>query len=57
MINKELIEDVVKIAQYKLWDNEAGNKKAQEIIDEIHSGKYGSKIGIWPQVYEELEKI
>ena len=45
----DFVQDVRDIAVYLNWDNEPGKKLAQEIIDEIHKGKYGSKEGIWPQ--------
>jgi len=52
-----LIEDVVQIAKYLLWDSEIGKEKAWEIIKDIHNCKYGSKEGIWPQIEDAIKKI
>lgn len=43
------IDDIVEIAKYLNWHSEIGDKKAQEIINEIHEKKYGSTAGVWPQ--------
>lgn len=52
-----LLEDVVQIAKYFAWQDEVGDKRAVDIICEIHNGKYGSQEGIWPQVDKALFKL
>ena len=53
----EFIRDVRNIAVYLNWRNELGNRLAQEIIDKIHAGTYGSKSGIWPQFDKLIERL
>lgn len=48
--------DVFEIAKYLAWDSDIGRSKAQEIMDSIHKGKYGSKSGIWVQYKDFLER-
>ena len=52
-----LIEDVIQITKYLLWDTDIGNTKAQNVINDIHAGKYGSREGIWPQVEKAINII
>jgi hypothetical protein len=52
-----LLEDVVQIAKYFAWQSDVGDKKAMDIIFEIHNGKYGSCEGIWPQVAKAVAKL
>jgi len=53
----KMLRDAVKYGNYKLWDCEVGNKKAQDIIDEFHSGKYDRRDGFWVQINWAIEKI
>lgn len=49
--------DVFEIAKYLAWNSEIGRAHAQEIIDAVHNGKYGSKnVGIWVQYENMLER-
>ena len=52
-----MIRDAVEYAKLKAWDSEIGDKKAQEIADEFHSGKYKRKDGMWVQVNWAVEKF
>lgn len=51
------LRQAVEYAKYKAWENEAGDKKAQMIVNSFHSGEYGSKNGIWVQVNESIEAL
>jgi len=56
--DRKLIEDVIYIAKYKLWNTTVGDERAMEIIYDIHNGKYdGKDYGIWPQVEEAWNRI
>ena len=50
-MNKDilLLRDVVEIAKYLAWQNDKGDKIAQEIMNDIHNGKYGNQEGVWVQ--------
>jgi len=51
------LRQAIEYAKYKAWENEAGDKKAQMIVNSFHSGEYGSKNGIWVQVNESIEAL
>lgn len=53
----DFIRDVGSIAKLTLWNTANGNILAQEIIAEIHKGRYGSKEGIWVQFNDLLERL
>ena len=48
--------DVFEIAKYLAWNSDIGRSKAQEIVDSVHAGKYGSKSGIWIQYEQMLDR-
>jgi hypothetical protein len=48
---------VFEIAKFLACNSDIGREFAQEIIDAVHNGKYGSKnVGIWVQ-YENMLEI
>jgi hypothetical protein len=52
-----LLADVFEIAKYLAWQSEIGDKKAQDIIAEIHARKYGCGSGVWVQASGALARI
>ncbi len=52
-----MAKDISEIAKYALWQSDVGLKKAQEIIKQVHDGKYGGRSGIWVQWSEKLEAL
>tara|TARA_R110000787_G_C13202533_1_gene424237 strand:+ start:63 stop:404 length:342 start_codon:yes stop_codon:yes gene_type:complete len=52
-----MIRDAVEYGKLRAWNSEVGNKKAKEIMDEFHSGKYKRKDGMWVQVNWAVEKF
>ena len=49
------IRQAVEFGKYKAWNSEAGEQKAQSIMDDFHNGLYGSGCGMWEQVNEAVE--
>lgn len=53
-----LLEDIIKYAKFKAWDSYIGDKKADDIMDEIHAGKYGNKkSGMWIQAKNAIDRL
>jgi len=52
-----LIEEVVIIAKYLMFDGDPGRERVKAITDEIHNGKYGSRDSLWVQVDRALAGI
>jgi len=56
----QLLRDAIQCAQYLAWDmklDSVGGKKALEIMNELHDGKYGSGEGIWVQTGKALDAL
>ncbi len=56
----QLLRDAMQVSKYIAWDmklDSPGGIKALEIMDEFHSGKYGSKDGIWVQANNALDAL
>ena len=56
----QLLRDAMQVSKYIAWDmklDSPGGIKALEIMDEFHSGKYGSKDGIWVQAKNALDAL
>lgn len=56
----QLLRHAIQAAKYMAWDmklDTVGGQKALEIMDEFHSGKYGSKDGIWVQAKNALDAL
>ena len=53
----DILKDIIGICKLKCWDSEVGDKKAQEMIDKIHQGKFGDNQGIWVQVGNKLKEL
>ena len=52
-----MLRDCVEFGKYKAWNCEVGEKKAQEIMDSSHNGKYGRGDGFWVQVGWAISKM
>ena len=52
-----MLRDCVEVGKYKAWNCEVGEKKAQEIMDSFHNGKYGRGDGFWVQVGWAISKM
>lgn len=57
LIAIKMLRDAVEYGKYKQWNSDVGDKKAQEIVDEFHSGKYGRRDGFWVQVNWAIELL
>ncbi len=56
----QLLRDAMQVSKYIAWDmklDSPGGIKALEIMGEFHSGKYGSKDGIWVQANNALDAL
>lgn len=52
-----LIGDAVQIAKWLSWHDETGRVYADELVEKIHSGRYGNNEGVWVQVGRAMRLI
>ena len=55
-----MLYDLLLTYDYLYWKTDIGNAKAQEIVDNMHKGKYDKMCGCyvqWGEVIKEVKKV